>query len=495
MESRVALFARRSAAGMAGGLVLAAFGLALLPVTAVVTLLMLLSVIGLVFPFPPAVRLSRWQARLGRRITLAVTGVDIDEPYRPRPAPPVRQPDGWYRADNRLYKKPTIPAYTQRLDWLLKDPATWRDLLWGIGFPLGAAPAAAIPAAMLLYGAASAVASGSLAGVALAVAGAALGPWTLRAAGLWNRALLAPTQRARLAGRVRDLAESRSQEVDAQAAQLRRIERDLHDGAQARLVAVGMTLGAAERLLDTDPAAAIALIGKAQEASATALAELRRLVRGIRPPVLAERGLADALRALAVDSALDVTVTIDAPGERCGEAVEAAVYFAVSELLTNAARHGGATSAAIDMTVRRRELTVVVRDDGSGGADPARGSGLRGIERRLTALDGTFTLDSPPGEPTVATLSVPEALAPEHDPEPEAPERAAAPSPSWNLRRVTALAGACLLVVLPLLLPVAAYWLVPALAVPSWPAAVTTAVAAGGALLLAGGIVGSVRRA
>ncbi|MEU4158700.1 histidine kinase [Actinoplanes sp. NPDC026670] len=211
-----------------------------------------------------------------------------------------------------------------------------------------------------------------------------------------------------LAGRVEQLNSSRADTADAAAAELRRIERDLHDGAQARLVAVGLGLGAVARLLETDPVRARELLTQAQETSATALAELRDLVRGIHPPVLAERGLTDAVRAIALDTPLPVTVDTDLPG-RLEPAVESAVYFAVCETLANAAR----VASTVTLTLRHQDglLRMVVTDDGPGGADPSAGTGLLGIMRRLGAFDGTVTLHSPAGGPTVVIMEVPCALS------------------------------------------------------------------------------------
>jgi signal transduction histidine kinase len=224
----------------------------------------------------------------------------------------------------------------------------------------------------------------------------------------WDRAMLGPTAAAVLAGRVARLHTSRAVTVDAAAAELRRIERDLHDGAQARLIAVGLGLGAVARLIDTDPVRARQLLTQAQETSATALAELRDLVRGIHPPVLAERGLTDAVRAIALDTPLPVTVDGELSG-RLEPAVESAVYFAVCETLANAARV--ASHVILTMSHRDGRLRMVVTDDGPGGADPARGTGLAGIERRLGAFDGDLTLHSPPGGPTVVIMEVPCALS------------------------------------------------------------------------------------
>jgi len=225
-----------------------------------------------------------------------------------------------------------------------------------------------------------------------------------------TRALLAPNEKQRLALRVAQLTESRAETVDTQAAELRRIERDLHDGAQARLVSLGMSLGMAETLLASDPDAAGELLAEAREATGMALSELRDLVRGIHPPVLADRGLDGAVRALAMASPLPVEVSIDLPG-RPPAPVESAVYFAVAETLTNAAKHSGATSAWIRITYTDGRLGVMVGDDGRGGAIADSAGGLHGIERRLGAFDGTMVLASPVGGPTIVTMELPCALS------------------------------------------------------------------------------------
>jgi len=213
-----------------------------------------------------------------------------------------------------------------------------------------------------------------------------------------------------LVSRVRRLTVTRVDAVDAAAAELRRVERDLHDGAQARLVALGLSLRATERLIRTDPDAAVALVADARENSARALAELRALVRGINPPVLAERGLGDAIRALALDCPLPVTADIDLPG-RVPAPVEAAAYFAVSEALTNVAKHADARSVHIGAEHTSGRLRIEVSDDGTGGADPACGTGLRGVERRLGTFDGVLAISSPPGGPTIVVIEVPCALS------------------------------------------------------------------------------------
>src|SRR5215831_17090187 len=214
---------------------------------------------------------------------------------------------------------------------------------------------------------------------------------------------------SRLTNRVQRLSETRTDAVDTAAAELRRVERDLHDGAQARLVALGMSLRAAERLFATSPGAALAMIGEAREMSSRALTELRDLVRGIHPPVLADRGLGDAVRALALETPLNIKLDIDLPG-RLAEPVESAAYFAVAEVLANAVKHAHARTVEIHMRHEGDALRIAVTDDGVGGADPAMGSGLQGVERRLGTFDGILAVNSPPGGPTIVVIEVPCAL-------------------------------------------------------------------------------------
>jgi signal transduction histidine kinase len=214
-----------------------------------------------------------------------------------------------------------------------------------------------------------------------------------------------------LAQRIQRLTETRAVAVDTAAADLRRLERDLHDGAQARLVALGMHLRAVEKLIPTNPDAALALVAEARDTSARALTELRELVRGVHPPVLADRGLADAIRALALDSPMRVQADIDLPG-RLPAPIETACYFAVAEVLTNAAKHSGARAARVSAEHHDGVLRIVVTDFGLGGADASAGTGLAGVERRLATFDGLLAVSSPPGGPTMVVIEVPCALSP-----------------------------------------------------------------------------------
>jgi signal transduction histidine kinase len=194
--------------------------------------------------------------------------------------------------------------------------------------------------------------------------------------------------------------------VDASAAELRRIERDLHDGAQARLVALAMNLGVAEDVIDADPAGAKALLTEARAGAGAALTELRGLVRGIHPPVLADRGLAAAVQALTLGSAVPVELDLRLE-RRLAAAVESAAYFATAEALTNAIRHSGAGQVRVRVVDAGNAVRITVRDDGCGGADPSRGTGLLGIQRRLSAFDGGLSVSSPPGGPTVLEMELP----------------------------------------------------------------------------------------
>ncbi|GAA2395799.1 sensor histidine kinase [Dactylosporangium salmoneum] len=386
-------------------------------VLTVVSFVLTLAGVGLVFA-PLVQMLVRRYANLRRRLARDWAGVEIAVPYRPRP-------DGAWIGSPRRWM------------WLVRDPATWRDLLWLLGgAPVGLAMGVATVAS-LVYGAQGIILAPVIAeaesgtygygvtwpvddladyllvppqGALIAFGVLYAAPWLVWGLARYDQSLLGPTRSATLERRVEGLTRTRTQVVDAQAAELRRIERDLHDGAQARIVALGMSLGMAEDLVIHDPVAAQALIAEAREASGLALAELRQLVRGIHPPVLAERGLLGGLRALALTLPLPVTVDGDLPG-RPPAPVESAAYFAAVEALANAAKHSGATAAWVSLSYLGGALYLTVGDDGVGGAAPRSGSGLSGVERRLAAFDGALRIDSPPGGPTVLTMEVPCALS------------------------------------------------------------------------------------
>ncbi|MFD7003905.1 sensor histidine kinase [Streptomyces mirabilis] len=235
----------------------------------------------------------------------------------------------------------------------------------------------------------------------------ALGIWLLPLTVLPDaRRLLGREPDPALTRRVRVLTQTRAEAVNSAAAELRRIERDLHDGAQGRLVAIGMNLRVAEEMIHSSPREAAALVVEARVASAAALEELRGLIRGMHPPMLADRGLGEAVRALALDLPLPCETEIDLP-ERLDDPLESACYFAVAEVVTNAVRHASARGLQIRMAQADGLLRIEVVDDGMGGADPTRGSGLAGVERRLAAFDGILAVSSPPGGPTIVVMEVP----------------------------------------------------------------------------------------
>ncbi|MGW4161430.1 sensor histidine kinase [Streptomyces sp. NPDC004788] len=219
-------------------------------------------------------------------------------------------------------------------------------------------------------------------------------------------AVLAPSPAEQLAARVVELTRTRADVLQAHGAELRRIERDLHDGTQARLVAIAIRLAVAGESLPQAPEAAAALIRQAQAETEEAMAELRSVIRTIYPPVLADQGLAGALGTLATRTGVPTRIDVGELGE-VPAAVEAVAYFAVTEALANIARHSRATRAAVRVTRDGPELSAEITDDGAGGADASRGSGLDGIRRRAAALDGTLKIISPPGGPTTVTVELP----------------------------------------------------------------------------------------
>ncbi|GAA3391857.1 sensor histidine kinase [Cryptosporangium minutisporangium] len=423
-EDLRALF-RRGGQAVVRGLGLAVLALILgLPLFLASLLSSVFVLLGVgVLLLPLAVVATRKVATMHRRLAAEWAGVAIPSPYLPAPK----------------FSRFGPRRAWQRFRWLITDPSTWRDLAWvvaeiPIGLVLGLLPAAAVVAGIqgivvpqLLwtldvlpngYGFGTvwpirshdevwlAVSEGAL----LVLVGLAIAPGTLRVHARFARLLLAPTRQTELALRVTHLTRTRTETVDAQAAELRRIERDLHDGAQARLVALSMSIGMAEDLITRDPEGARALLVEARRSSGQALEELRDLVAGIHPPILAERGLDGAVRALALALPIPVEVTVDLPG-RPQAPVESALYFAAAEVLTNVAKHSGASAACAQLEYTGTHLRLTVEDNGRGGGSIAAGTGLRGVERRLSALDGTLALNSPPGGPTVVLLEIPCVLS------------------------------------------------------------------------------------
>ncbi len=329
-------------------------------------------------------------------------------------------------------RRPRPPGLGARLWWVVTDGSRWRE---------AGAAVLALPVVVVAFSLAVTVWSVALALVALPTynsalprGGAELFPgWVLRGAPgltaavavgavlvlvapratlalawsqLWlDRNLLGASRRRDLAARVGDLERSRSRLVVAADVERRRIERDLHDGAQARLVSVAMELGRAKARFADDPEGAKALVDQAHEEAKAALVELRNLVRGVHPPVLSDRGLDAALSGLAALCPVPVTLTVEMV-RRPSSTVEAVAYFVVAEALTNVAKHSGARSVAVVVRGEEGALRIVVLDDGRGGADLA-GPGLTGLADRVQAVDGRLRTDSPPGGPTRIEVVLP----------------------------------------------------------------------------------------
>jgi signal transduction histidine kinase len=355
------------------------------------------------------VGVSRGLAKVERRRAALVLGAPIRAGYR-----------DWRSAE----------SFLKRLGIVLSDVRTWKDLLWHLLLlPIGIA---GFTIAVTTWG----TTLGLLAmpawywsitdpGVDLglftidtwpeAVAASGLGvlslPLTIAlvrgsAAGTAALAkLVLGTERAELEQRVETLTATRAGAVDAAALELQRIERDLHDGAQARMVAVAMDLGMAEQQAREDPQASEELMRRARENARLALVELRELARGMRPGLLAERGLDEAVRSLVARSPLPATADVSLEG-RLPAAVETAAYYVVAEALTNCAKHARASSAAVRVSSAGDVLVVEVSDDGRGSADPS-GGGLTGLRRRVEALDGVLRVASPAGGPTLVRAELP----------------------------------------------------------------------------------------
>jgi signal transduction histidine kinase len=352
------------------------------------------------------VTLAAWRAMaaIERGLARGMLGVPIAQPPDRRDLPVVERVTRW-----------------------LRDPVTWKSLVFvALKFPLGIVSFAAMGclgfvALVMLFAPLIVLATPvTIFGWIVTSTGQAL-PLTLIGipavllvlhlgnglAWLWAlfaRVMLGPST-VQLHERVDDLRGARARIIAAADAERRRIERDLHDGAQQRLVALSLTLGMAEARLD-DPAAAGPLIAQAREEAKLAVKELRELASGIHPALLNERGLGPALEALAARAPVPTTVD-GVPERRLPPPVESAAYFVTAEALTNVAKYAGAMSAGVSLAVEHGRLRLIVRDDGAGGADPATGSGLRGLRDRVEALDGILHVDSPPGLGTTLIAEIP----------------------------------------------------------------------------------------
>jgi signal transduction histidine kinase len=379
----------------AGYVALALYGGALLSLT----------VIG----FPVVVLLltgARWLSGLHRPLARTLLGVSVDDPARPQRVPGLI---GWVRAG-------------------LRDVVAWRS----VAFLLLRLPVVVLAVAVVLafwFQGLVAVASPALWQanldrpfpgffdtwpwplllMALGVVALLVGPWVLhlvlRLDALLITWLLGPSE---LIERVHTLERTRASAVDDAATTLRRIERDLHDGAQARLVGIGMTLTLLRETLkqpELDRARLVELTDTARQSAKAAIVELRTLVRGIHPPAL-DAGLEQALATLAAQAALPVRLRVDL-ASRPSQAIESIIYFCAAELLTNIAHHSGARAATVQVAQVGCRLRLTVTDNGNGGALVGAGSGLAGLTARTATVDGSLTVSSPPGGPTVITVDLP----------------------------------------------------------------------------------------
>ncbi|MER6538002.1 sensor domain-containing protein [Streptomyces sp900105755] len=344
------------------------FGFVYVVTTVWVSGVLTLTVIGI--PLLAATLLgARQLGKLERARARALLGVRVEEPT---PLPWTRRGAGYGRL------------------WMtLKDPVGWRTLLYDfIRLPWGVLTfCVTLVSLFVLWPVLPFVARG-LSNVDRAMV----------------RGLLSPSDE--LERRIAELESDRGVVVDTAAADLRRIERDLHDGAQARLVSLAMGLGLAKEKLLEDPDAAAAMVEEAHGEVKLALQELRDLARGIHPAVLTDRGLDAALSSVASRCTVPVQVTADLPS-RPAPAIEGIAYFTVSELLQNVSKHSGARTASVDVWRADDRLLIQVRDDGRGGASLDGGSGMRGLADRLGAVDGLFVVDSPAGGPTTVTAELP----------------------------------------------------------------------------------------
>ncbi|TCO59564.1 sensor histidine kinase [Actinocrispum wychmicini] len=357
--------------------------------------------IGVVVPSGPICGLLRLLVRRW-------TGTALAHGYRPITSI-VRLSTGYWWNGYRYKRFRGVSRVNRWVHRQVRDPAAWHDRRALLAAPFGVGVVAALPVAGVAAGIwALTQTEIRLVGLLSLVAGIGTAPYVWHIAVLVLIGLLRPSPTAVLSQRVAQLTEQRADATAAQAAEIRRIERDLHDGAQARLVALGLALTTAERAVDRDPEQAKALLREAKATTSAALRELRELVRGITPPVLSERGLTDALRALALDTPLPVSVEAE-PGfdTRLDAPIESALYFGTAELLTNAVKHAHASSVTIRLCRQRDTVVVEVADNGRGDATSSATGGLAGLRRRLAVFDGKLSLDSPAGGPTRARMVVP----------------------------------------------------------------------------------------
>jgi signal transduction histidine kinase len=343
-------------------------------------------------------------AVLFRRLVAGWSGVVLADGYRAN-AEPVRLSTGfWWNGAS--YERTRDDALTDQRMRRATEPAYWREVRWAVLAAPIVLPVCAVPLAALAGGIVVLVLEAwwlpIVAGVLLLVLAAAVAPVAWRLVRPLAQRWLAPSTPALL----RAAHEQRADLTAAHDAEIRRIERDLHDGAQSRLIAVGLDIAAAQRLIASNPAEASELLRTARAGTTESLNQLRDLVRGVYPPVLIERGIVPALRSLALDS--PVRVEVNGPDDlRMPTPLSAAMYFCVAELLTNATKHARASRVDITVTSGGGRVDAVVRDDGVGGASVHPGGGLDGARRRLAAFDATLDIDSPRGGPTTVRVRMP----------------------------------------------------------------------------------------
>jgi signal transduction histidine kinase len=362
-------------------------------------LTILLAGIGILF-IAAAIECGRLVARIERwRVFVGETERPVAHPYRP------------FRG-----------SILDLLRAEFADEARWRDLIYvAIDFPLalfeflivglawaGALFLLTLPAWFEPPRVLPPLWLASVAGLILLFVAASMSQGVIALHRQVVRGLLCTSESRELRRQVETLRESRSAVIDVEASELSRIERDLHDGAQQRLVMLSIDLGLATERIDTDPEGAKQLVRASQEQAREALAEIRRLVRGIAPSILLDRGLVAAIESITGRGPVRTTVRSELPpGERLPPAVERTAYFVVSEALANVAKHSGATSSEVRVGREGGSLEVEVEDDGHGGASVEPGGGLAGLASRVAGVDGTFEVTSPAGGPTLVRALIP----------------------------------------------------------------------------------------
>jgi signal transduction histidine kinase len=387
-------------------------------ITFSVVVALLATTVGLLITFVLAVPVA-WLlfvvatglGRVERTRVASLLDVDLAPPYPPLP------PGSWW---SRLVQRVRTGGRWREIGYLLLllplgaltfcvAVVTWCGSLALIGLPFYAGSLPGGTAKFWLFEVSPGASALGLAAVGV-VGVALIAPWATTAmgalSGLTARHLLGARRREALEARVEELDASRTAALDSAEAERRRIERDLHDGAQQRLVALGMDLGRAKEKLRTDPDRALELITSAHEEAKEALAELRHLVRGFHPAILEDRGLDAALSSVVARCPVPVTLAVDVP-RRPPAPIESTIYFIVTEALANVAKHSGATRASVAISRRADKLVVEIADNGVGGARTVPGSGLAGLADRVAAVDGRLQVVSPAGGPTSVFVEIP----------------------------------------------------------------------------------------